>query len=524
MRKTTLGLLALLVFLAAAGFMTNLLATPVSAGPNQPTTRIFKTSWQLQPPVIDGDLSDWQAFEHVPLNKDTAETILIGAPPAASDLSGWTAIVWDSQWVYIALDVTDDRVVRDSRDWTHDDMAGYVFDVDGDGQLDVADMRFTLSPDGIVTLNGGWPFGVQWQIDRTATGWQGEMAIPLIFFGSDFLSNAEVGFSWGLQDDDGQGVEVELVWAGSSYTAPSFDEGKLQFINGPTRSWLTYHLGDEGWAGIEDATLNQWPGNETKNFGSDPILAIRGNHQWHAAMKINLPDLPPGARPLGLRLHMSLADVPNNPNNSGSSWARAYPLLRPWDEASVTWKQAATGTPWGRPGAEAIGVDRSADPVASTHLIATQRDYAWDLSPIVDDWFQNPEENYGVIFRGIDGDNTLYQFNSADCSPAAACGPWIEIYVEFPPPTATPTATPVPTDTPTPTITPTATNTPTPTDTPTPTATPTSTATPTPTDTPTPTATPIPTDTPTPDPTATPTATPTQTPDFPLYLPLLVQP
>ncbi len=518
MRKSITGFLVGLALIAMISAVFPALNTPVLAQSGQDleaqSSRVFDTSWQLNPPVIDGDLSDWSAYEHVMLNSDTADSVFGGAPPTAADISGWTAIVWDSQWLYLALNVTDDAVVRNSRDWTHDDMAGYVFDVDNDGQLGVEDMRFTLSPDGVVTFNGGWPFGVQWEINRTAEGWQAEMAFPIVFFGSDFLSNAQVGFSWGLQDDDGQDIESQLIWGGSSYTSPTPDEGLLRFINGPTRSWLSFRPGDAGWAGIEDTTLNSWPGNEVKNFGSDPILAIRGNYQWHAAMKINLPDLPVGARPLKLRLHMSLADIPNNPNNSGATWARAYPLLRPWDENSATWVQAATGTPWARAGAESIGVDRAAQPAGEAHVISTQREFTWDLSSIVDEWFQNPDQNYGLVFRGEDGDNVLYQFNSADCTPAASCGPWIEVYVEFPPPTATPSPTVVPTDTPTPTNTPTPTVTPIPTDTPTPTF------------TPSPTLTPTPTDTPTPSPTETPTASPTATPtpNYPLFLPMLVQP
>ncbi|NOZ71721.1 MAG: DNRLRE domain-containing protein, partial [Chloroflexi bacterium] len=464
MRRTTFGLLATVVII---GLSLVLFYAPTQADTRSSTispaqsTKILDASWQLIPPTIDGNLSDWAAYEHVILDNTTADAPPEGARPSPEDLSGWTSIVWDSQWLYIALDVTDDLVVRNSRNWMNDDMAGYVFDVDQDGQLGVADLRFTLSPDGVVTLNGGWPYGVKWVIERTEQGWKAEMAIPIVFFGSDFLTDAQVGFSWGLQDDDGQGVEGSLVWGGPSYTAPTPQEGLMRFINGPTRSWLTYRLGDEGWAGIEDTTLNSWPGNETTNFGADPILSIRGNNQWHAAMKITLPTLPPGARPLRLLLHMSLADVPRNPNNGGDSRARAYPLLRPWDENSATWMQAASGSPWTRGGADGVGADRSDTVIGEAHLIATQRDYTWDLSSAVGGWFANPAQNYGVLFRGEDGANVLYQFNSSDCTPAASCGPWIELFVEFPPPTATPTPTPLPTDTPVPTATPTPTLTPT---------------------------------------------------------------
>ena len=94
------------------------------------TPRILEASWQLVPPTVDGDLSDWAAYEHTILDDTTADSPPEGARPAPAGLSGWTAIVWDRQWVYIALNVVDDQVVRDSRNWFNDDMAGFVFDVD----------------------------------------------------------------------------------------------------------------------------------------------------------------------------------------------------------------------------------------------------------------------------------------------------------------------------------------------------------------------------------------------------------
>jgi hypothetical protein len=412
-------------------------AYAVASAPAAPTAqaKTFEAVWQRTPPTVDGDLSDWEPFAKLPLNDETASYPTRSQRPRPDDLSGWASIVWTSDHVYLAVWVIDNAVVRNSRNWRLDDMAEFVFDLDGNAAFSLGDLRFTLSPDGLVTDNGGLPLGVISAIRRHERGWLGEMAVPITQFGTDFLSNAQVGFTWGLQDDDGGVALKQLVWAGTTFGTPSAGQGLLSFVNGPRREWMTFRPGVGGYHGITDATLNSWPGNENTNFGNAPVISVRGEKQWHLAIKIEPPPLPPGARVLAARLHMNLVDPPPaNPNNSGTTWARAYRLLRTWDENSVTWFQARTGQRWTIGGAGGIGSDRSDVVVAETRLNPQTRSYTWELGALIADWYARPEANHGLLIRGEAGANVLYHFHSSECTANPTCAPWIELYVELPPP------------------------------------------------------------------------------------------
>lgn len=427
-----LGLLALI----GSGVRSVSASSVAPAAPVTQQVKTFEAVWQHTPPIVDGNLSDWERFPKLVLNNDTASYPAPAQRPRPDDLSGWASIVWTSDHVYLAVWVMDNTVVRRSRNWRLDDMAEFVFDLDRDATFSLGDLRFSLSPDGLVTDNGGLALGVISAIRRHERGWLGEMAVPITHFGTDFLSNAQVGFTWGLQDNDGSVALKQLVWAGATFSAPSAGQGTLSFVNGPRREWMTFRPGVGGYNGITDATLNSWPGNENTNFGNSPVISVRGEKQWHLAIKIEPPPLPPGARVLRGRLHMNLVDPPPaNPNNSGTTWARAYRLLRAWDENSVTWFQARAGQRWTIGGAGGIGSDRSDVVVAETRLTPQTRSYTWELGNLVADWYARPEANHGLLIRGESGANVLYNFHSSECTVNPTCAPWLELYVELPPPT-----------------------------------------------------------------------------------------
>ncbi len=427
MRSILLRLITLLLILASLSFVPA--SVPAHAAPSIKT---LDALWQRTSPIIDGNLSDWSAHPKQTLDKDTASYPPPNQRPAANDLSAWASIVWDSDKLYIAVNVTDENVVRRARNWYLDDMAEFTFDVDKDGAFSLGDLRLTLSPDGLVTNNGGLALGVISDIRRNTTGWQGELSLPLEQFGADFLSNAEVGFTWGVQDRDEGAILQQLVWEGATFSTPSPGQGLMRFTNGPIRRWITARPGVNGYDGIVEANLNGW--QPDTNNGSAGIVSIRGNEQWHLAMKITPPPLAPGVRPLQARLHLNLADIANNPNNSGASRARLYRLLRPWDENTVTWNKATASERWARPGASSIGVDRSDIVIAEAQLNPQTRSYTWDISSQIQDLYANPNANFGFLLRGEAGANVWYQFYASECTANPTCAPWIEVYIEEPPP------------------------------------------------------------------------------------------
>jgi hypothetical protein len=176
--------------------------------------------------------------------------------------------------------------------------------------------------------------------------------------------------------------------------------------------------------------------------------------------------------------------------------AKAYQVLRRWNEDDATWNAATASTFWGQPGCSAPGSDYDPTSTAMATLNYTNRYYSWDLTDMAQEWVANPISNEGVVIVG-EGPAAQYQLRASEI-PADNQRPYLVLTYRL--------IEPSPTPSPTPTGTATQTRTPTPTSTASPTSTPTITE--TPSESPTPTNSLTPTQTPTITPTATPSPTP----------------
>ena len=384
-----------------------------------------ESSWLLHPPVVDGDLSEWSGQTKLYLNGQNADYPADSNLYPLEDISGWASVAWTSQRVYLALSVTDDYVVSGSREWRNNDMAGVVFDVDNSGNFSAGDLNLTLSPNNLLTANGGWPAGYEWAIHETADGWQGEVSIPLSEFGGvDFLGGIQVGFTWGLQDDDGIGVENWMSWAGPDFLKATPEEGLLTFTNGPVRKWVAFHPGVNGYDGIVDSTLDSW--HPDQRYGDSQVLTLRSRNQYHLIIKFDIPDLGPDVRVLDAKVHINFTNSPVR-----TCYVLVYRLLRPWDESTVTWYNADASTSWASGGASAIGKDRESRRVS----VLTLDSLGWKTfnlaNDVAADMYVHPEKNYGLIFRAEEGSAVNYHLSSSEAGSDVA--PWIEVYAEFPP-------------------------------------------------------------------------------------------
>jgi len=431
MRSIIIWLLAALLLIVMTGVVSAASqitsSETTSAAHLQAEDKVIDASWQRVPPVIDGDLSDWDTFDHHVLDDVSADAPDPGQRPTPDDLSAWTSMVWDSDYLYVAVYVVDDIVYRRSRDWRLDDLVGYSFDMDHDGLYSLYDVYVTISPDGMITRNDGFRLGIDGVAVLNDEGWQAEFSIPLHEFGSDFLTDAQVGFTWGVRDNDDDGSLHWLGWAGPTFLTPSAEQGLLKFVDGPTRQWIEVRSGSEDYM-MEDTVLNSW--NPNNNYGEDTELGIRAGHgPWYVAMKMEMPDLPPDANIIGAKLHTNF----HWRKNEGSFVVRMYDFLRPWDEATATWANADASTTWGRPGADQIGVDRTESVIAANEIVELG-EYTWDFGSTAAAWYENPESNHGIILRAEEGVSVEYRIQSSECG--ITCAPWFELYIELPPPDA----------------------------------------------------------------------------------------
>ena len=157
--------------------------------------------------------------------------------------------------------------------------------------------------------------------------------------------------------------------------------------------------------------------------------------------------------------------------NPGHLDLAVHKVLRPWNERDCTWKQALLGEPWAVAGCNDPGRDRSPIAVAGVTLTEDGRWYDLDLTPLVQEWVDDRERNYGVALKASGATSVEYALFSSD-HPYTDMHPrlwvvWHEVTPTPLTPSATPTSTlsPAPTEpgTPRPTLTPSDTPVPSPT-------------------------------------------------------------
>ena len=384
--------------------------------------------WQTVAPVVDGNLDEWSNVQRYPLDNQNASAPVPDRRPQPNDLSAWASLVWTTDNLYVAVNVTDNVVVRTHRNWLLDDMAQFTLDIDNSKGPSLGDVYLTVSPDGLITNGGLLPLGYDSRAVKTATGWQAEVSIPLREFGADFLNDAHVGFTWGVQDNDGQSVDGYLVWAGPDFTQPTPQQGALSFVNGPTREWITARPGVNGYDGITDATLDQY--KPTDKLGASPTLSLKGNENWNVVFKFVPPALPAGAKPLKARIHITVFAR----NKPYSLTAMMHRLLRQWDENTVTWNNASGANGWKVGGANGVNSDRSGTVATQTEMNIDTGDVVWELGPdVIGDLYAHPDKNNGFVMRAENGSGLIYHMYSSECTKPANCAPWIEVFVEKPP-------------------------------------------------------------------------------------------
>ncbi|MCD6518744.1 MAG: DNRLRE domain-containing protein, partial [Anaerolineae bacterium] len=226
---------------------------------------------------------------------------------------------------------------------------------------------------------------------------------------------------------------------------------------------------------LQDTYIEEWFPEET--HGGVGALLVRGAPgAINALMRWDLSSLPSGAHVLEARLELwAFQWGRENPQGLDIS---IYQVLTPWQEASATWQEAAAGVPWGAAGCNALGLDREASPVASSHIAADATVpgwFSWDVTPLVQTWLDHPSSNHGMILIASGSTNRL-DFWSSEAG-ALSLRPRLVVRYTDQPPTITPTASATPTTGPSPTPSITPSLSPTPSNTPGPTLTPTKTPT-----------------------------------------------
>lgn len=180
-----------------------------------------------------------------------------------------------------------------------------------------------------------------------------------------------------------------------TFSLPSFGGGGTGSVS------LRQGIG--GYSGAADTRLNS--GSTNTNYGGSTSLRVDGSPQSWALFRWDLSGIPSGATITAVDLDLYL-------RRSGGTF-QVHQLLRSWSEASATWNQRSSGTPWGSPGANQAGGDYSTTalgnvPGGPQDTLQTATFNAAGRS-VVQGWLDAPATNFGVVVRGSSGSRVDYR-------------------------------------------------------------------------------------------------------------------
>ena len=412
--------------------------------------------------VVDGQAGDWYEGGALRLDSAAAATVLgPEPPPEPADISVELRSRWTADDLHFLAEITDDQVT---------DADSIQFAIDG---LD--DGRWNGSDDHLVTIRSDGSLADEMhpeqagdfvvQTSLTATGWLAELAVPASLLGrTDLAEGATAGLNVALNDDDGDGAAHMLVLEGRRIDANPAIFATVRLV-GDT---LSFQQGVEGYGGASDTYLERWTdqsGNTAR--GEEPVLQVItnfGNVYADMLLRFEQPFLPAGAQITQAALDLAVM----NRRFDEPLVITAYRMLKPWQEATATWNQAAPGQAWGAKGALQAGTDYDPIPLGTVTLLpgSTAAQVQWDVTAGVAAWASQPDANYGVLLRPSSGSRYLYTASSEHGDTAKRPRLTVKFALQPQPVTPTPTATPTPEATATPTATPSPTGTATPTPTP----------------------------------------------------------
>jgi hypothetical protein len=165
----------------------------------------------------------------------------------------------------------------------------------------------------------------------------------------------------------------------------------------PTLEPMTVHTVIEA---EHDASLNSWlPDN---NYGYSAFLGLRTFGYKRPVFGFSLDSLPADVQIVRAVFRARTADTegPGVPTD-------IIGLAQPWSEPQVTWNHAADGIAWHGPGASTVGKDRLDAPLDRTIVYGGDRWWEWDVTALVDDWYNGRVPNHGLML--ISGEESIHR-------------------------------------------------------------------------------------------------------------------
>jgi len=207
-----------------------------------------------------------------------------------------------------------------------------------------------------------------------------------------------------------QDVALNTILPNSSIEFDFFDLMAASFQDGLAP--------DPAYFGTSDAYIRE--ASPDTAHGLETTLQVDGSEpsgsqtDMSIVLAWDISDIPASAIVMDADLELEVTNV-----SSGSY--ECYALLRAWNQAQVSWNQAASGAPWGTPGAQA-GSDRGGQIlctiIAGSTGPLTVNFTAAGLAQL-QTWISDPASNHGIIVTDPDVSDGA-DFHSSESGTAMA--------------------------------------------------------------------------------------------------------
>jgi hypothetical protein len=202
-------------------------ATSAASSGTRSNGTLVTAAFLASPPTIDGSLADWDTTPR------TANNVVYGASArsGASDLSATYYIGWDQTYLYVGVQVTDDKIVQVSQGrliYRGDEVElqlDTALDADfSSTTLSADDYQLGLSPGDFDSTDpeayrwypsskAGSVSNITLKSASTTSGYNLEARIPWSVFGTIPEGGNHYGFALSVSDDDqsGEAVQESLI-------------------------------------------------------------------------------------------------------------------------------------------------------------------------------------------------------------------------------------------------------------------------------------------------------------------------
>ena len=392
---------------------------------------------QSTPITVDGAIWDWHFGGALYLDAANAAAVIGDEPyPAPEQLSANFYSRWTDDMLYLMAEIADDVVVpEDGVRFALDGLDDDIWGNEGDLLLRVtAAGGFEVEPSDAAIAHA---------VGRSDTGWIVELGIPAARLGRDALAPGDsMGLNIELEDQDGAGVGHTLIMEDRRLLGHPAIWGTLRLMD----DTLALQNGLDDYQGAADTFLTIWGEDGRTPHGGDEHLWVRytgGREFDNALLRFEMPswlreDASMHEARLAMYVIMSFTEA--------DFTIGAYRLLQPWNPDTAVWYERDVDTPWGKPGALEPGVDYDPQPLDILTIPDSPRNawLEWDISDAAAYWADHPDENYGILLKGLNARRDITAYSS-DYNGDPAQRP--KLLVDFtlnPRPTPTPTPTPTP--------------------------------------------------------------------------------